>query len=55
MKWKDLFYFTKMEMISRRAYGLETLKTIDLEPKPYAVRERVAPVIGEEPPRARTQ
>ena len=28
---------------------LETLKITGLESKPYAVRERVAPVVGEEP------
>jgi len=29
--------------------GLETLKTTGLESKPYAVRERVAPIVGEHP------
>ena len=29
--------------------GLETLKITGLESKRYAVRERVAPVVGEEP------
>ena len=29
--------------------GLGTLKITGLESKPYAVRERVAPVVGEEP------
>ena len=36
-------------MISRRSYGFETLKITGLESKPYAVRERVAPVVGKEP------
>ena len=29
--------------------GLETLKTIGLESKRYAVRERMSPFVGEEP------
>ena len=33
--------------------GLETLKTIGLESKRYAVRERMSPFVGEEPSRVR--